>query len=138
MGWDIFSLEYHIKNSPIEVMLYARDKRGDNKFWGSAGYRRIFAFLWKLKRVEYMLSRTWRRHVTAYRRLSRLQRALARRERLYRGAGVSAQPAIGALTVLHRSHLFRNQMIHFASNLQNYVMFEGECLHPRRSCFVLF
>tara|TARA_B110000208_G_scaffold74351_1_gene95564 strand:- start:707 stop:1087 length:381 start_codon:yes stop_codon:yes gene_type:complete len=30
-GWDIFSLEYHIKNSPIEVMLYARDKRGDNK-----------------------------------------------------------------------------------------------------------
>ena len=56
VGWDIFSLEYHIKNSPIEVMLYARDKRGDNKFWGSAGYRRIFAFLWKLKRVEYMVS----------------------------------------------------------------------------------
>ena len=101
------------------IILYSR-----GAVWGSAGYRRIFAFLWKLKRVEYMLSRTWRRHVTAYRRLSRLQRALARRERLYRGAGVSAGPAINALTVLHRSHLFRNQMIHFASNLQNYVMFE--------------
>lgn len=54
-GWDIFSLTYHV-TAPLTAVL-TKD--------AMATYARLFRFLWKLKRVEYLLSNTWCRHMTA-------------------------------------------------------------------------
>ena len=74
-------------------------------------YLRIFNFLWKLKRVEYSLTSTWRRHMTT----SRM---------------TASRPLTSGLELsdlrkdFHKGHLLRNEMIHFVYNLQYYMMFE--------------
>ena len=67
-----------------------------------ARYRKMFTFLWKLKRVEHTLTSTWRKHGTAAHALR-----LVRADRS-----------------MHGCHLLRNEMIHFVYNLQYYLMFE--------------
>jgi gamma-tubulin complex component 3 len=54
-GWDVFSLEYNVEQ-PIKTIFKksAMDK-----------YRRLFKFLWRLKRVEHTLSIAWRRQMTS-------------------------------------------------------------------------
>lgn len=66
-------------------------------------YLEIFTFLWKLKRVEHSLSSTWKQHMTAEHSVREIEEI--------RG-------------VLQKSHVLRNEMIHFTSNLHNYIMFE--------------
>mmetsp|Transcript_4030 Transcript_4030/g.4652 ORF Transcript_4030/g.4652 Transcript_4030/m.4652 type:complete len:412 (-) Transcript_4030:165-1400(-) len=66
-------------------------------------YLEIFTFLWKLKRVEYSLAETWKQHMIAEHSVRRLKTLRA---------------------ILQKAHLVRNEMIHFASNLHNYMMFE--------------
>jgi len=101
-GWDVFSLEYKV-DSPINMILRKEVMES---------YLRIFNFLWRLKRVEYSLTSTWRRHMTT----SRM---------------TASRPLCGngrELTDLrkdfHKGHLLRNEMIHFVYNLQYYMMFE--------------
>ena len=65
-------------------------------------YRRLFTFLWRLKRVEHSLTAVWRKHCTAARLLKTLHRD----------------------PTLHGCHLLRNEMVHFVYNLQYYLMFE--------------
>lgn len=48
-GWDIFSLHYKL-TSPINTVI-------DDA--AMLDYQRIFHFLWRLKRVEYLLSASW-------------------------------------------------------------------------------
>jgi len=48
-GWQIFSLEYRV-GSPLNTLLTP-------KIMGE--YLRIFNFLWRLKRIDYILSTTW-------------------------------------------------------------------------------
>ena len=66
-------------------------------------YLEIFTFLWKLKRVEHSLSSTWKQHMTAEH---------------------SVREITAIRGVLQKSHVLRNEMIHFTSNLHNYIMFE--------------
>jgi len=101
-GWDVFSLEYKV-DSPVNMVL-----RKDVM----EAYLRIFNFLWRLKRVEYSLTSTWRRQMTTSRMMA-------------------ARPLCGEgleLTDLqkdfHKGHLLRNEMIHLVYNLQYYMMFE--------------
>lgn len=93
-GWDIFALSYHV-DVPINAVI-------NDSCIGK--YLNVFHFLWKLKRVQFSLSATWSRHMTAAHHL------------------IEAQPQLGS--VLHRCHLLRHDMLHLASTLSNYMMFE--------------
>lgn len=50
MGWDVFSLEYHV-DTPINTVFNTAAMHN---------YLKVFHFLWRLKRVEYTLSSAWR------------------------------------------------------------------------------
>ncbi|KAJ3079209.1 Gamma-tubulin complex component 3 [Quaeritorhiza haematococci] len=92
-GWDIFNLDYHV-DSPLDTILHADAMRR---------YRSLFVFLWRLKRTEHVLSRTWRQFKT-------------RAESFRAAAGIGAD--------LHRCWLVWSEMIHFAYQLQYYMLFE--------------
>jgi hypothetical protein len=53
-GWDVFSLAYRVE-LPISVVLHDKAMK--------LGYYRMFHFLWRLKRVDHLLSRVWQAHV---------------------------------------------------------------------------
>lgn len=59
-GWDVFALQYHV-NAPINAVISPQHLEV---------YNQLFTFLWRLRRVEYTLSNTWCRHMTASHRLS--------------------------------------------------------------------
>ena len=68
-------------------------------------YRQVFHLLWRLKRVEFVLSNAWKQHMWASK--NQLNKALPRLSQ-----------------VLHHANLNRNKMAHFVLNLSNYMMFE--------------
>ncbi|KAI8061728.1 gamma-tubulin complex component protein [Gongronella butleri] len=93
LGWDVFTLDYHV-DSPINTVL---SPPAMNQ------YLRIFNFLWRLKRVEYTLTATWRRWGTASRSFTRI-------------------PDLGQ--DLHKAQLIIARMVHFIYQLQHYYLFE--------------
>ncbi|KAI8087029.1 Spc98 family-domain-containing protein [Gilbertella persicaria] len=50
LGWDVFSLDYHV-DAPINTVFSPAAMHQ---------YLQAFSFLWRLKRVEYTLSSAWR------------------------------------------------------------------------------
>jgi gamma-tubulin complex component 3 len=66
-------------------------------------YLRIFNFLWRLKRVDHSLSTTWSQHMTSKFQLSSLR---------------------DIREDLHRCNLLRHEMVHFITNIHNYLMVE--------------
>ena len=92
-GEQVFSLDYNVTN-PLNVVITtaAMDK-----------YLQVFALLFKIKRLEYVLVNTWKSHLTAFHSVKKLP---------------------GVAGVLHQCHLCQNQMVHFVTNLQHYIMFE--------------
>ncbi|KAJ6231339.1 hypothetical protein M0813_06068 [Anaeramoeba flamelloides] len=92
-GWDIFTLGYKV-SSPINTILTSKLM---------SNYMKVFKFLWKLKRVEYSLSETWRWHMVSSSLLTQFKEIYPQ---------------------LHLSYIMRNEMIHFVYNFQHYVMFE--------------
>ncbi|EGC38619.1 hypothetical protein DICPUDRAFT_148636 [Dictyostelium purpureum] len=93
IGWDIFSLDYHV-DSPLNTILSPND---------IIRYKKTFHFMWSIKRVEYSLSSVWRKIRTSSKELAALL------------------PIKGEI---HKSHIIMNEMIHFISNFQYYLMFE--------------
>ena len=57
IGWDCFTLEYKI-DAPADVVVTE---------WGNRQYLKVFNFLWRIKRVEFALSTTWRKCITGAR-----------------------------------------------------------------------
>ncbi|KAN0047476.1 hypothetical protein ACTA71_001858 [Dictyostelium dimigraforme] len=92
IGWDIFSLDYHV-DTPLNTILSPND---------ILRYKKIFHFMWGIKRVEYSLASIWRK-IRSSTSLSILS------------------PIKGDI---HKSHLIMNEMVHFISNFQYYLMFE--------------
>ncbi|CAI5726815.1 unnamed protein product [Hyaloperonospora brassicae] len=93
-GWDIFCLHYNLQ-TPVNSVIPASSM---------LQYQQIFDFLWRMKRVEHSLSASWTKDMNL---------------------GHEVQGCVpGIRPVLHRSQLVRSQMIHFITNLLNYVMFE--------------
>nr|CCA14880.1 gammatubulin complex component putative [Albugo laibachii Nc14] len=93
-GWDIFSLHYKL-TSPINTVI-------DDI--AMLDYQRIFHFLWRLKRVEYLLSGSWSKDMNL---------------------GHLIQNRLpGILSIIHSCQLLRSEMIHFTRNLLSYMMFE--------------
>ncbi|KAF0685915.1 Aste57867_22232 [Aphanomyces stellatus] len=93
-GWDVFALHYKLQ-APLNTVI------PDSTM---SEYLRMFSFLFKVKRVEYSLSTCWGRDMNLVHLISnKLPHAWA---------------------VMHRGNLLRSEMIHFTTNLHNYMMFE--------------
>ncbi|KAL7535972.1 hypothetical protein ACHAXR_006839 [Thalassiosira sp. AJA248-18] len=106
--WNFVYLDYKI-NSPLDAIVHASAKDI---------YRRVFLFLFRLKRVEWMLNNSWRQSTT-------LNHAIL----IETKAGGADAPAISEAAehssfLLRRISSTRQTMLHFISNLQNYLMFE--------------
>ena len=101
-GWDAFSLAYKVAQ-PLDTVLTqeAMDK-----------YLRIFNFLWRLKRVEHALSATWQDMKPSSPAVHDLVKSL----------GGDSTRDLGR--ELRRCHVLRNDMAHFCTTLQYYIMFE--------------
>ena len=95
IGWDCFTLEYKI-DAPVDVVVTE---------WGNRQYLKVFNFLWRIKRVEFALSSTWRKCMTGARGVLQGEDAnVAQAWKLTRGS------------LAH--------MIHFIGQLQYYILFE--------------
>jgi hypothetical protein len=79
-------------------------------------YLRIFNFLWRLKRVEYALSASWQ--TMKPNTMALLEKRL--------GA-----PGRALAVELRRCQTLRNEMNHFVTNLQYYMMLEVRSAHSR-------
>ncbi|GAB2266886.1 Gamma-tubulin complex component 3 [Dionaea muscipula] len=100
-GWDVFSLEYEARvplNTVFTESVMAR-------------YLRIFNFLWKLRRVEHALISAWKMMkpncITSH-SFIKLQHTVKMR----------------LLSTLRHCQVLWDEMNHFVSNLQYYIMFE--------------
>lgn len=91
IGWDVFSLEYHL-STPLSTIITPQCM---------SDYLRVSNFLWKLKRVEYFLTKTWKKQAT----LNRHHRHSLPQS-------------------FHHCQLAMAQMIHFVSQFQYYFLFE--------------
>eukprot|EP00940_MAST-03C_sp_MAST-3C-sp2_P001292 g1292.t1 len=105
-GWDIFLLDYRIQKvagigsrtrTPLSAVITADAMKS---------YHKVFTFLWQLKRVEHSLVTHWKSHIDV------AKTAVA--------SGVG--PAVS--DVVHRCRVLHHEMMHFVSNLHNYIMFE--------------
>lgn len=92
-GWDVFTLDYHV-DAPINTVINPN---------AMVRYLQVFNFLWRLKRVEYTLSASWRQWGKVSREFSQLP-------------DVSQD--------LHQAQMTIQRMIHFIYQLQHYVLFE--------------
>lgn len=96
LGWDCFTLEYKI-DAPIDVVVTE---------WGSKQYLKVFNFLWRIKRVEFVLTTTWRKTMTGARGVLKDMESV--------GAGECWKMTRGCIA----------EMIHFIGQLQYYILFE--------------
>ena len=104
-AWDAFHLTYEV-DAPLAAVVHPAAARK---------YRRVFALLFRLKRIMYMLNRTWRQSTTLHHTLRQL--ALT-----YPDGNESARRR--TMLLLRRVAMTRNSILHFVSNLQSYLMFE--------------
>ncbi|KAM1948261.1 hypothetical protein ACFX15_008472 [Malus domestica] len=100
-GWDVFSLEYDAR-VPLDTV-----------FTESVmiKYLRIFNFLWKLRRVEHALIGIWK---------TMKPNCITSRSFMKLPNAVKLQ----LLSTLRRYQVLWDEMNHFVSNLQYYIMFE--------------
>lgn len=95
IGWDCFTLEYKI-DAPVDVVV---------SDWGNRQYLKVFNFLWRIKRVEFALSSTWRKVTTGSRGVLQADHAVVQETwKTTRG--------------------FLAEMVHFVGQLQYYILFE--------------
>lgn len=95
IGWDCFTLEYKV-DAPVDVVVTE---------FGNRQYLKVFNFLWKIKRVEFALSSTWRRCMTGAR-------------------GVLQSNDATVLETWKSTRGVLAEMIHFVGQLQYYILFE--------------
>ncbi|KAK8966837.1 hypothetical protein KSP40_PGU013868 [Platanthera guangdongensis] len=100
-GWDVFSLEYDAR-VPLDTVFTALNMKR---------YLKIFNFLWKLKRVEHALTGLWKTVKPNY-----INSCIFANESF----GVKMQ----FVSVLRRLQVLWNEMNHFVTNFQYYIMFE--------------
>lgn len=105
--WDVFTLDYTLPD-PLVAIVPASTM---------AGYKKMFTFLFALRRVEYLLNLTWRQSAA-------LQHALHTSAQ-YNAIKVQTSPAYSAAVILLRQiAMTRQAMMHFVNNLKSFLMFE--------------
>lgn len=92
-GWDVFSLDYHVEG-PIATV-FTRDCMSH--------YLRVFNFLWRAKRMEYILTDIWKGQMCNAKLLKTM-------------------PELSG--VLHQCHILASEMVHFIHQMQYYITFE--------------
>ncbi|XP_048349604.1 gamma-tubulin complex component 3 isoform X1 [Sphaerodactylus townsendi] len=92
-GWDVFSLDYHV-DGPIATV-FTRECMSH--------YLRVFNFLWRAKRMEYILTDIWKGHMCNAKLLKNV-------------------PELSG--VLHQCHVLASEMVHFIHQMQYYITFE--------------
>ncbi|XP_004303346.1 PREDICTED: gamma-tubulin complex component 3 [Fragaria vesca subsp. vesca] len=100
-GWDVFSLEYDAR-VPLDTVFTESVM---------TKYLRIFNFLWKLRRVEHALIGAWKTmkpNCITSRSFMKLQKSVK----------------LQLLSTLRRCQVLWDEMNHFVSNFQYYIMFE--------------
>lgn len=100
-GWDVFSLEYDAR-VPLDTVFTESVM---------ARYLKVFNFLWKLRRVEHALIGAWKTmkpNCTTSHFFTKLQGSVK----------------LQLLSALRRCQVLWDEMNHFVSNLQYYIMFE--------------
>ncbi|KAL9624527.1 MAG: hypothetical protein Q9160_001191 [Pyrenula sp. 1 TL-2023] len=95
IAWEAFTLEYKI-TAPCDVIITQ---------WANTQYLRVFNLLWRIKRVEFSLSSTWRRSMTGS-----------------RGILAAVNDRVGP--DWKRARCVMSEMIHFVNQLLYYVLFE--------------
>ena len=101
-GWDIFSLGYDI-DGPLTAIVTPM---------AEAKYQRVFTFLFRVKRIEWMLNSTWRQSSTLHHALQQQQQSFPKTN------GEATQK------LLRQVSMARQSMTHFVSNLQSYLMLD--------------
>lgn len=102
-GWEIFSLDYTI-DYPLNAIVHNQ---------ALSKYRIIFHMLWRLKRVEWSLTTTWKQYL-AFSHIFSKPSIVNEYYTLYQ----RIKPT------LHRCNLNRSRMIHIVNNLQSFFMCE--------------
>ncbi|XP_074605718.1 gamma-tubulin complex component 3 homolog [Brevipalpus obovatus] len=92
-GWDIFLLDYQT-NGPIKTILNPQIM--DH-------YSKLFKYLWRSKRMEYVLVSLWKQQITRIRDAKLIPK-------LY--------------PVFHNLHILQSEMMHFIQQMQYYIEFE--------------
>uniref|UniRef100_A0A2K5YDJ0 Tubulin gamma complex component 3 n=1 Tax=Mandrillus leucophaeus TaxID=9568 RepID=A0A2K5YDJ0_MANLE len=92
-GWDVFSLDYHV-DGPIATV-FTRECMSH--------YLRVFNFLWRAKRMEYILTDIRKGHMCNAKLLRNM-------------------PEFSG--VLHQCHVLASEMVHFIHQMQYYITFE--------------
>ncbi|KAH6580168.1 hypothetical protein BASA60_002985 [Batrachochytrium salamandrivorans] len=92
-GWDVFTLDYHV-DSPINTILTQQAMHT---------YLKLFTFLWRLKRVEHVLSSSWRLRVAETQTLRYVK---------------------GFAGDIQQCFILQSEMVHFVNQLQHYIFFE--------------
>ncbi|KAK2491759.1 hypothetical protein MC885_000241 [Smutsia gigantea] len=92
-GWDVFSLDYHV-DGPISTV-FTRECMSH--------YLRVFNFLWRAKRMEYILTDIRKGHMCNAKLLRNM-------------------PEFSG--VLHHCHILASEMVHFIHQMQYYITFE--------------
>ncbi|XP_070173338.1 gamma-tubulin complex component 3-like isoform X2 [Littorina saxatilis] len=92
-GWDVFSLDYHV-DGPIRTVFTPECM---------IMYLRVFNFLWRAKRMEYILAVIWKNQVSNARALIPI-------------------PELGH--ILHQCQMLGCEMQHFIQQVQYYINFE--------------
>ncbi|KAK6082773.1 Spc97/Spc98 family protein [Seiridium cupressi] len=95
IGWDCFTLEYKI-DAPCDVVI---------SDWGARQYLKVFNFLWRVKRVEFALSSSWRKVTTGSRGVLQTRHKTVQQ---------TWKTTRGILA----------EMVHFVGQLQYYILFE--------------
>ncbi|CAL1545342.1 unnamed protein product [Lymnaea stagnalis] len=92
-GWDVFSLEYRV-DGPIRTVFTPECK---------ITYLRVFNFMWRAKRMEYVLAQIWKNQMCSARHLKSI-------------------PELSL--ILHTCHMITTNMVHFIKQVQYYINFE--------------
>lgn len=100
LGWDVFTLTYRVEDAPLNTVFSPKVM---------AAYLLIFKFLWRLKRMDHLLSRAYI-NLSAYKVLQD------------DGSEHSELPTLRAS--LRRAQYLRMQMSHLVQNIQYYCTFE--------------
>jgi gamma-tubulin complex component 3 len=105
--WDIFTLDYVVPD-PVRAIVNSSSMES---------YKRMFSFLFGVKKIEFGLNLTWRQSAV-------LQHALHTAAQ-YNGIKVGSNPAYAqAVVLLRQIAMTRQSMMHFVGNLKIYLMFE--------------
>ncbi|UYV65767.1 TUBGCP3 [Cordylochernes scorpioides] len=95
-GWDVFSLDYHV-DGPIGTVFTSQCM---------VSYLRLFNWLWRAKRMEYVLATLWKTHSANARTAS------------------SHLPQLAP--VVHQAHCLLSAMVHLVQQMQYYIAFENQ------------